>query len=139
MPYCSFCGKLCATAPGLERHISCTPECKQASHEKFSQYANSIWDDVPANINHVEQHWQPEPLANLPDLPDFHLEEDIQIADETIDEQEINVPQQHPLMRSTALTLSKGRAWPGWPKGRPSPTLKGPGSGQFLDELARPS
>ena len=96
MPCCSFCSKLCATAPGLERHIAHTPECKQASHKKFSQYANSIWDDVPANINHVEQHWQPEPLANLPDLPDFHLEEDIQIADETIDEQEINVPQQHP-------------------------------------------
>ena len=36
-------------------------------------------------------------------------------------------------------TLSKGRAWPGWPEGRPGPTLKGPGSGQFLGELARPS
>ena len=57
MPHCSFCGKLCTTDPGLERHITCTPNCKKASADKFGQYANSIWDDVPpvqANANYVE-------------------------------------------------------------------------------------
>ena len=36
-------------------------------------------------------------------------------------------------------TLSKGRAWPCLAPGRPDPTLRGPGSGQIFDNLARPS
>ena len=38
-------------------------------------------DDIPANLNHVEKL----PLPNSPiqpNLPDFHLEKDIQIAEE---------------------------------------------------------
>ena len=31
MPYCTFCSKWCASAPGLERHITSTPECKKTS------------------------------------------------------------------------------------------------------------
>jgi hypothetical protein len=91
MPYCcSFCGKSCTTAPGLDRHISRTPNCKKASGEKFSEYARSIWDHVPpaANPNHAEQ----QPLVDLPDYPDFHLEEDLQIAEDMLyDDEEINL------------------------------------------------
>ena len=36
-------------------------------------------------------------------------------------------------------TLSKGRAWPGWPEGRPGLTLRGPGLGQNFGVLTRPS
>jgi len=92
MPYCTFCGKLYTTAPGLERHIVHTPECKKASCDKFGQYANSIWDDIPANLNHAER--QP---PNIPDFPDFHLEEDIQKAEEMLYDEEINLPPQPPL------------------------------------------
>jgi hypothetical protein len=98
MPYCTFCGKLCSTAPGLERHITRTPNCKKASGEMFGQYAINIWDDVPANPNHAEQQ-QP---ADLPDFADFHeladfqLEEDIQIAEDMLYGEENNLPQQPP-------------------------------------------
>ena len=81
MPYCRFCGKLCPTVPGLNKHIDKNPYCKQASHEEFGNFANSIWDEVPVNPNDVQQR----PLLNFshrPDLPDFHLEEDIQRAEE---------------------------------------------------------
>ena len=91
MPYCGFCGKLCLTVPGLNRHIDNTPNCKKSSHEEFGQYANSIWDEVPENLNNVER----QPLPNHPielDLPDFYLEEDIQIAEETFNREEPNVP-----------------------------------------------
>ncbi len=36
-------------------------------------------------------------------------------------------------------TLSRGRARPSWPEGRPGPTLIGPGSGQNFGGLARPA
>ena len=90
MPYCGFCGKLCPSVPGLNRHIDNAPNCKKSSHEEFGQYANSIWDEVPENLDNMER----QPLPNLPiepDLPDFHLEEDIQIADETFNREEPNV------------------------------------------------
>ena len=78
MPYnCTFCGKVCATHPGLERHIAQTPNCKNASREKFVEYAKGIWDDIPPEQNQVEE----EAFVNLPDWPDFHLEEDIQMAE----------------------------------------------------------
>ena len=35
-------------------------------------------------------------------------------------------------------TLSRGRAGPAWPEGRPGPTPKGPGLGQSFGHLARP-
>jgi hypothetical protein len=82
MPNCSFCGKLCATASGLERHIIYTPDCKKASGEKFGHYANSIWEDKP-----VEQ----PPLVDIPNFPDFHLEEDIQIAEDMLNNEGINL------------------------------------------------
>jgi hypothetical protein len=91
MPYCSFCGKLCTTTPGLDRHIARTPDCKKSFSEKFGQYANSIWDDVPANTNHAEQ----PPMENLPDLPnlpDFLLEEERAITEEMLNDEEINLP-----------------------------------------------
>lgn len=93
MPYCVFCGKLCTTAPGLERHIARTPDCKKSSCEKFGQYANSIWDlnDVPANPNHALAEQEP----NLEELPDFRLEEDIELAEQRLDDEERN-PQQLP-------------------------------------------
>ena len=93
MPYCcSFCGKSCTTAPGLDRHIARTPNCKKADGEKFSEYAKSIWDDVLAHPNHAEQ----QPLVNLPDYPDFHLEEDLQIAEDMLYDEQINLPPQPP-------------------------------------------
>jgi hypothetical protein len=90
MPHCTFCGKLCTTASGLERHILYTPDCKKASCEEFNQYANSIWDDrdIPANPNHAER---PQP-ANVPNLPDFDLEDDLQIAEDMLYREEINLP-----------------------------------------------
>ena len=98
MPYCSFCGKLCATSAGLERHIARTPRCKKSSGEKFGQYATSIWDDVPANLDNV----QVEPLEDLPELPelpefpDFYLEDNIQIAEDMVNDEENNLPPQDP-------------------------------------------
>ena len=89
MPYCAFCGKLCPTVPGRNRHIKNTPNCKKASHQEFGQYVNSIWDDVPENPNDMER--QPANLPIEPDLPDFHLEEDIQIAEETFNGEETNI------------------------------------------------
>jgi hypothetical protein len=100
MPYCSFCGKQCANDPGLERHIANAPECKKASSEIFGQYANTIWDDIPAIPNNMEQ--QPDAPADFPVLPDFHLEEDIhldddfQIAEEALNDDEFNLHQQFP-------------------------------------------
>ena len=94
MPYCRFCGKLCPTVPGLNRHVDNSPNCKKASRQEFGQYANSIWEEVPENLNDVER----KPLPNFqmePDLPDFHLEEeeeDIQIAEEMFNREEINIP-----------------------------------------------
>lgn len=85
MPYCGFCGKLCPTAPGLKRHIDGTPECKRASNEEYYQYANSIWDDVPGNLDHEEQQPPIPPIDSEPvDMLDFHLDEDIQIAEDNI-------------------------------------------------------
>jgi hypothetical protein len=98
MPYCSFCGKQCANAPGLERHVANSPECKKASSQIFGQYANAIWDDLPGNLN--EQ--QPDPPADLPHLPDFRIEEDIrleedfQMAEETLNDEEFNLHQPSP-------------------------------------------
>lgn len=94
MPNCSFCGKLCLNAPGLERHIANAPKCRKASGEKFGQYAANIWDDVLANPNHAEQ-LQPE-VENIPDFedfPDFQLEEDIQVAEEMLYGEENDAPQ----------------------------------------------
>jgi hypothetical protein len=85
MPYCDFCGKLCPTVPGLYRHIDNAPKCKIASREEFGQYANHIWDDVP---NEVKR--QPPPIEQ--DLPDFQLEEDIQLAEEIFNGDETNLP-----------------------------------------------
>jgi hypothetical protein len=89
MPNCRFCGKLCPTEHGLNRHVGSTASCKKASQEEFGQYANSIWDDIPQaanpNLNDVEQ----QPLEA--DMPDFHLEEDIQLAEEMFGE-EANLP-----------------------------------------------
>lgn len=98
MPYCTFCGKLCTTAPGLERHIVRTPECKKASCEKFGQYANSIWDDILANPNHAEQQTRTPNIPDFPDsdFPDFHLDENIQTAEEMLYGEEINLPPQPP-------------------------------------------
>ena len=84
MPYCGFCGKLCPTVPSINQHINITPKCKKASCEEFSQYVNDIWDNVPENLNDMEWY----PLPNLPNklelqIEDFHLEEDIQIVEET--------------------------------------------------------
>ena len=90
MPYCVFCGKLCPTVPGLNRHIDNTPNCKKASQLEFGQYANGIWNDIPENPNDIEG----PPLPNLPieaDLPDFHLEEDIVIAEETFNRDETDL------------------------------------------------
>ena len=92
MPYCRFCGKLCPTVPGLNRHIDIAPNCKKASREEFSQYANSIWNDVLDNPNDMEQL----PLPNLliePDLPDFHLEEDIQRAEDMFNKEGTDILQ----------------------------------------------
>jgi hypothetical protein len=88
MPNCRFCGKLCPTEQGLNRHIGSTASCKKASQEEFGQYANSIWDDIPqaANPNDAEQ----QPLEA--DMPDFHLEEDIQLAEEMFAGEEANLP-----------------------------------------------
>ena len=97
MPYCAFCGKVCPTVPGLNRHIDKTPNCKKASHEEFGQYANGIWDDIPENLHNKE--WQQ--LLNLqiePDLPDLRLEEDIQIAEEIFNSEEANVPMPQPTL-----------------------------------------
>jgi hypothetical protein len=97
MPHCRFCGKLCTTASGLERHILYTLDCKKASSEEFNQYADSIWDDVPAKPNDAEQR-QLVNDPNLPDpnLPDFHLEEDFQMAEDMLYNEEINLPAQPP-------------------------------------------
>ena len=66
MPYCCFCGKLCSTAPGLKRHIECTPACIKASHEEFGQYANGIWDNTPLDLDpNYTPEPQPELLLNL--------------------------------------------------------------------------
>lgn len=97
MPYCTFCGKQCLNTAGLERHIANAPNCKKASGEVFNQYANNIWDDVPANPNHVEE--QPADLPDFeifPELPDFQLEEDIQIVEDVLHSEENNLPQQPP-------------------------------------------
>jgi hypothetical protein len=91
MPYCGFCGKLCSTAHGLKRHIEITPDCKKASHADFGQYAKSIWDDVPANPDNVGQQQQPT-LPIQPDMPDFHLEEDIEIEEGMFYGEEGNLP-----------------------------------------------
>ena len=109
MPYCRFCGKLCSTGGGLNRHIDTTPSCKKASREEFSKYANSIWEDVPENLNNLER----QPLLNHPmidpDLPDFHLEEDIQTAEELISREEHDVPpQQDPLPHPQHATMPMG-------------------------------
>lgn len=94
MPYCSFCGKLCLNAPGLERHIANAPNCRKASGEKFDQYADNIWDDVPANPKHAEQQ-EPEDFPDFPDfqLEDIQLEEDIQAAEDMLYGEENDIPQ----------------------------------------------
>ena len=88
-----------------------SPYCKKASHEEFGQYANSIWDNVPENFNDAER----QPLQNFPiepDLPDFHLEEDIQQAEDIFDREEDNIPppppppqQVEPLVRPRNATV----------------------------------
>ena len=87
MPYCNFCGKQCTTAPGLDRHIARTPACKKASGENFGQYATSIWEDVPEKPDNAE----PLPAEDLPDLPEFHLEEDIEMAEGMFNDEPINL------------------------------------------------
>jgi hypothetical protein len=92
--YCGFCGKSCTTGPGLERHVVQTPDCKKASHEKFGQYANNMWNNSPAYVDSEQQQ-----QANLPDFPDFHglpdfqLDEDIQMAEEMFYTEDIYLPQ----------------------------------------------
>ena len=90
MPYCRFCSKLCPTVPGLNRHINIASNCKKASRDEFGQYANSIWNNVPENADDAEQ--QPLPDATEPDLPDFHLEEDIQRAEDMFNREGIDIP-----------------------------------------------
>ena len=90
MPFCEFCSKQCATTPSLKRHIDSTLDCKKASHEEFRHYANTIWDNIPENPNHKE----PQALPNIPihpDLPDFYLEEDIQLAEEALHGEENDI------------------------------------------------
>jgi hypothetical protein len=104
MPYCRFCGKLCPTVPGLNRHLDIAPNCKKASREEFSQYANTIWNDVPENPDDVQQ----QPLPNLPierdsDLPDFSLEEDIQRAEEILNGEGVDIPTLPPPLRPLPL------------------------------------
>jgi hypothetical protein len=53
-----------------------------------------MWDDVPANPNDTEE--EAEPPADLPNLPDFHLEEDFQTAEEALNGEEFNLHQQSP-------------------------------------------
>ena len=91
MPFCEFCGKQCTTTPSLKRHIDGTLDCKKDSREEFGHYANTIWDNVPKNPNHEEL----QALLNIPihpDLPDFHLEEDIQLAEEALHSEENDIP-----------------------------------------------
>ena len=100
MPYCGFCGKNCPTVPGLKRHIDGAPACKKASREEFGQYAQSIWNDIPTNPQ--EQSPPPErspPAAPQlePDLPDIHLEEDIQAAGAMLGEETHLPPAPQPL------------------------------------------
>ena len=93
MPYCGFCGKLCATVPGLNKHIDKSANCKKASEKEFGQYANSIWDNVPEKNDDMDDNMEQQPLPNLQIEPeDIHLEEDIQIAQEMIIEEENNLP-----------------------------------------------
>ena len=90
--------KTCLTAVSVEnyaqRYLVCTNtfKCKKASCEEFGQYSNSIWDDVPQNLNDVEQ--QPLPhFLNEPELEleDFYLEEDIQIVEEMFNREETDL------------------------------------------------
>lgn len=110
MPYyCGFCGKLCETPHGLKRHIDRTPDCKKASHEEFGQYANSIWDDIPAIPDNVEH--QPQPIDAEPDMLDFHLEEDIQMAEENLNllppPQHLDEPQPWPQHATVDIPVNK--------------------------------
>ena len=91
MPYCRFCGKLCPTVPGLNKHVDKNPYCKKASHEEFGHFANSIWDEVPDNPHDLQQ----QPLPTFPigaDLPDFHLEDDIQRAEKMFNGEGNDIP-----------------------------------------------
>ena len=56
-----------------------------------------MWDDVPANPNDTEEQVEPPAdLPDLPNLPDFHLEEDFQAAEEALNGEEFNLLQQSP-------------------------------------------
>ena len=101
MPYCGFCGRLCPTVPGLNRHIDNTPKCKKASFEEFGQYANSLWDDIPENLNDAEQ----QPLQHLPNEPDdFYLDEDFEIAEQIFNREENDLlPHPPPLLDEPQL------------------------------------
>jgi hypothetical protein len=95
MPNCGFCGKLCSTEHGLKRHVATTPNCKKASDEEFGQYANSIWDNVPQAANPTDNNAEAEAAERQPlepDMPDFQLEEDIQLAEEMFYGEDANLP-----------------------------------------------
>ena len=92
MPYCGFCGKLCPTVPGLKRHINGNAACKKVSRQEFGQYAQSIWSSTPPDSGEgPEQSHAIEP-SQL-DLPDIHLEEDIEDAGALFDDEEVDAPQ----------------------------------------------
>jgi hypothetical protein len=96
MPHCSFCGKSCSTVPGLKNHVDQSSECRKASHEEFGQYANSIWDNIPDNLNPNLGESEPPPPPPSPiqpnfDLPDIQLEEDFQIAEAMLEGEEVGL------------------------------------------------
>jgi hypothetical protein len=111
MPYCSFCGKSCSTVPGLKKHIDKSSDCRKASHEEFNLYANSIWDNIPDNLNLNLGEFErapPSPIQPNFNLPDIQLEEDIQIAEAMLEGEEVGLaaPAQiepHPLSRHVTV------------------------------------
>ena len=105
MPYCRFCGKLCPTVPGLNKHVDKNPYCKKASQEEFHHFANSIWDEVPENPDDVQQRPLPY-FPDRPDLPDLHLEEDIQQAEEMFNSKRNDIlPPPPPPLRQQHATV----------------------------------
>ena len=95
-----FCGKNCPTMPSLKRHIDRVSACKKASHEEFGQYASSIWNNGPANPQEqsLPKEQSPPVTPQLePHLPNIHLEEDIQTAAATLNEETHFPPAPQPL------------------------------------------
>ena len=97
MPHCGFCGKLCPTVPGLKRHIDGNAGCKKASRQEFGQYAQGIWSNAPPDneegLDGGEVPEENHPIEPTPlDLPDIHLEEDIQNAGALFGDEEVDAP-----------------------------------------------